>query len=238
MNHVTIGEQAIPYEERRSARYRRITLSIFENGLRISAPSYVSAKQLQEVIVSKREWILKNWLARQTRQKTPAGFRDGEHFLYRGNTLQLKIIRYPHKMVRVFREGQVLRVYLPQNLPEEDSSPHIKAALSAWYKAQARKVLSDKLEMHAKRMKVAFQMFRLKEQKTIWGSCSNKGNINLNWRIIMAPDAGMDYIIIHELAHLTHLNHSKEFWERVAEFMPEYKQWRKWFKEHGQDLAL
>ena len=92
--------------------------------------------------------------------------------------------------------------------------------------------------MHAKRMKVAFQMFRLKEQKTIWGSCSSKGNINLNWRVIMAPDGGMDYIIIHELAHLTHLNHSKEFWERVAEFMPEYKQWRKWFKEHGQDLTL
>ncbi|AET67137.1 putative metal-dependent hydrolase [Desulfosporosinus orientis DSM 765] len=238
MNHVTIENQAIPYEERRSTRYRRITLSMFEDRLRVSAPKYVSAKQLQDVIVSKREWILKNWLIKQDKLKEPVEFVDGEHFLYKGNTLQLKVIKYPHKMPRVFREGQVLKVYLPQGLPEEDRNANIKAALLVWYKAQARKVLLDKLEMHAKKMKVVFHMVRLKEQKTIWGSCSSKGNLNLNWRIIMAPEAAMDYIIIHELSHLTHLNHSKEFWERVGEFMPDYKHWRKWFKDHGQELTF
>lgn len=175
---------------------------------------------------------------KQDAMKCPARYIDGEQFLYRGNTIELKIIRYPRKLIRVFLEGQSLVVNLPMDLLEQDCASNIMEALKLWYKAQARKILQDKLDIQAKRMQVSFQTFRLKEQKTRWGSCSSKGNLNLNWRIIMAPDPAMDYIIIHELAHLTHLNHSNQFWQRVAEFMPEYADWRKWFKDHGQNLRL
>ncbi|MCO1604018.1 M48 family metallopeptidase [Desulfosporosinus nitroreducens] len=238
MEQLTIRDHTIPYEERRSTRYRRITLSILEDRVRISAPKNVSAKQLKDLVNAKQEWILKHWLVKQDAMKSPARYIDGEQFLYRGNTIELKIIRYPRKLIRVFLEGQSLVVNLPMDLLEQDCASNIMEALKLWYKAQARKILQDKLDIQAKRMQVSFQTFRLKEQKTRWGSCSSKGNLNLNWRIIMAPDPAMDYIIIHELAHLTHLNHSNQFWQRVAEFMPEYADWRKWFKDHGQNLRL
>ncbi|EHQ88575.1 M48 family metallopeptidase [Desulfosporosinus youngiae] len=238
MDQLCIRDQMIPYEERRSARYRRVTLTILEDRLRITAPKNVSAKQLKELLLTKQEWILKSWLKNQDRQKPPAEYHDGQQFLYQGENLELRIQRHKRKMLRVSPEGQVLRVYIPEDLPVQAWVPNIQAALISWYKDQARKVLQDKLDKQAKRMEVTFQTFRLKAQKTRWGSCSSKRNINLNWRIIMAPDEVIDYVIIHELAHLTYLNHSVQFWERVAQFMPEYKQWRKWLKDHGQKLSV
>lgn len=141
-------------------------------------------------------------------------------------------------MIRAFLEGQVLKVHIPQNLQDKNLILNVEVELLSWYKAQARRVLQDKLDKQAKQMQVAFHTFRLKEQKTRWGSCSSKGNINLNWRIIMAPDEAIDYIIIHELAHLTHLNHSDLFWQRVATFMPDYADWKQWFRDHGRELSL
>lgn len=234
MEQLRIGDHKIPYEERRGVRYRRITLSILGDRLRVSAPKNISTKQLNELLLGKQEWILKHWVAMQDKRKPQLNYIDGEHFLYRGNTVILKIQKHSRKMLRVSLEGQVLEVYIPEEISDQAC---IRAALESWYKAQARMVLKDKLDKLAKRMHVSVQTFRLKEQKTRWGSCSSKGNINLNWRIIMAPDAAIDYIIIHELAHLTHLNHSKQFWQRVADFMPEYEYWKKWFKNHGQELT-
>ncbi|WP_052693069.1 SprT family zinc-dependent metalloprotease [Desulfosporosinus sp. I2] len=235
---LSINGQMIPYEERRSARYQRITLSVLEDRVRISVPKKVSSKQLKELLNAKQEWILKQWLFQQDSLKRSVNFIDGEHFLYRGNTIELKIIRHPGQRKKVILEGQLLEVYLPWDSPDEDCAQNIKAALIAWYKFQARRVLEDKLNKQAKQMQVTFQAFRLKDQKTSWGSCSSKRNLNFNWRIIMAPDAACDYVIIHELAHLTHLNHSKQFWQRVEAFMPEYAHWKKWFKDHGQELRF
>lgn len=238
MEQLTIRDQTIPYEERRNLRYRRITLSILDDRVRVTAPNNVSPKQIQDLIKEKQDWILKHWLTMLDKQKCPIRYSDGEYFLYRGTSVRLKIVRYPLKRIRVFLEGQVLVVNLPQSLSDQECELNVKAALKTWYKEQARRVLQDKLDKQAKEMQVVFKTFRLKEQKTRWGSCSSKGNLNLNWRIIMAPDAGIDYIIIHELAHLTYLNHSKQFWQRVAEFMPEYAEWKLWFKNHGQELRL
>ena len=238
MDQLSIGNYTIPYEERRNTRFRRITLSILKDRLRISAPENVSAKQLKELLIAKQEWILKLWIENQDVLKPQLEYRDGQGFLYQGNTVELKIRRHPRKTLLVSLIGSVLEVYIPQELSDQACAPNIQAALLSWYKAQARRVFQDKLEFQAKRMQVSFQTFRVKEQKTRWGSCSSKGNLNLNWRIIMAPDRAIDYIIIHELAHLTHLNHFKQYWQRVAEFMPDYEYWRKWFKDHGQELAF
>ncbi len=238
MDQLNISDQMIPYEERRSIRYRRITLSILEDRLRISAPKNISTKQLQKLLTAKQEWILKHWLANQATREPFVRYIEGAHFLYRGNIIKLEIKKHSSQRIRVCLEDQALKVYIPLDLPDKDCSPNIRAALISWYKAQAHKVLKDKLDKHANRMQVTFQTVRLKEQKTRWGSCSSKRNINLNWRIIMAPDEAIDYVIIHELAHLTHLNHSEQFWLRVAAFMPEYANWKKWFKDHGQELKL
>jgi predicted metal-dependent hydrolase len=85
---------------------------------------------------------------------------------------------------------------------------------------------------------VAFQGIRIKNTKTRWGSCSSKGNLNFNWKLMMAPPYAMEYVVIHELCHLKHLNHSKAFWALVSEHMPDYKKAETWLKNHGSVLGF
>jgi len=78
----------------------------------------------------------------------------------------------------------------------------------------------------------------VRDQKSRWGSCSSRGTLSFNYRLIFAPPKVLDYVVIHELCHLTHMNHSKDFWNMVAQIMPEYKTYKLWLREHGQELNL
>ena len=239
MDQLTIGDEIVPYEERRSVRYRRITLSVLADRVRISAPMNVSLKQLTELLNAKQAWILKHWLKSQELQHRPLRqYNDGEQFPYQGQVLELNLRRHAHSSIRVSIEGRILVVILPCDLLDLGRLSKVQDAVMAWYKVQARRVFKHKIDEHEKRMQVTHQDFRLKDQKTRWGSCSSKGNLNLNWRIIMAPEEAIDYLVIHELVHLTHPNHSEKFWQRVEEFMPEYAHWRNWLKDHGHELSL
>ena len=116
----------------------------------------------------------------------------------------------------------------PTVLPKKSENPAARG--------EAREILSISARYWAVRMGVRYGRIAIREQKTRWGSCSEKGNLNFNWRIVLAPPEVRDYVVIHELCHLSHLNHSKEFWVRVQEFCPEYKIYRRWLKENGHTL--
>lgn len=239
MGQINVRDEIIPYEERRSVRYRRITLSILNDRVRISAPPNVSKRQIKELLKAKEDWILKYWLIkRQKQDHSVKNFTDGEQFPFRGEQLKLCFRSHNYRRIRVNSDGQMLIVSLPQDGLDSQSAETLRKFIITWYKVQARNLFKQKLDDQAKRMQVTYRDFRLKDQRTRWGSCSSRGNLNLNWRIIMAPDKVIDYLIIHELAHLTHLNHSPEFWQRVKTFMPEYMTWRKWLKDHGHELVL
>ena len=112
----------------------------------------------------------------------------------------------------------------------------VKSLIEDWYKGQAQKLLPEQVDYYSRLLCATYNKLRIKDQKTRWGSCSNKGNINLNWRIIMAPHQVAAYVIIHELAHLKHMNHSKDFWKTVEESLPGYKKWKKWLTQNGKEL--
>ncbi len=114
-------------------------------------------------------------------------------------------------------------------------APVQKNAISV-SRLEAREILSQSAHYWASRMGARYGRIAIREQKTRWGSCSAKGNLNFNWRLILAPPEIRDYVVIHELCHLAYLNHSKEFWNKVAEFCPEYKTHRRWLKENGHTL--
>lgn len=84
----------------------------------------------------------------------------------------------------------------------------------------------------------SFSSITIRDQKTRWGSCSSRGTLSFNYRLIFAPPAVLDYVVVHELCHLTHMNHSKEFWNLVGSVMPDYRAHRRWLKDHGQELTL
>ena len=78
----------------------------------------------------------------------------------------------------------------------------------------------------------------VRDQKSRWGSCSSRGTLSFNYRLIFAPSGVLDYVVVHELCHLTHMNHSKDFWNMVASVMPDYKVYKNWLRDHGQELTL
>lgn len=83
-----------------------------------------------------------------------------------------------------------------------------------------------------------FGRVAVRDQRTRWGSCSSKHNLNFNWKLIMAPPEALDYVVVHELCHLHEFNHSPRFWARVGSVMPDYEIWKKWLKAHGGELGV
>ena len=114
----------------------------------------------------------------------------------------------------------------------------IKDAVEKWYRERAREVITDKVTYFQQFIEKPVGEIRIKEQKSRWGSCSSQGNLNFNWKIVMAPDEIIDYLVVHELCHRLHMNHSKEFWDSVGKIIPDYKQREKWLKENGNLLCL
>lgn len=100
----------------------------------------------------------------------------------------------------------------------------------------ARQVLRRRAEYYAGQMQVSYGRIAVKDQKTRWGSCSSKGNLNFNWRLILAPEEVLDYVVVHELAHRREMNHSQQFWQLVESVLPDYRQRKRWLKENGDRL--
>lgn len=106
----------------------------------------------------------------------------------------------------------------------------------ARYMELARDIFTRKAEYYARIMNVSYGRISIREQKTRWGSCSSKGNLNFNWRLILAPEEVLDYVVVHELAHLREMNHSKAFYDIVGSVLPDYAKPRKWLRDKGQTL--
>jgi predicted metal-dependent hydrolase len=109
--------------------------------------------------------------------------------------------------------------------------------LERWYRAQAAGLIGERAAALSAQMCVAYRRLTIRGQRTRWGSCSAKGNLSFNWKLMMAPQPVIDYVIIHELAHLKHMNHSKGFWDLVARHCPRWRERRKWLKEHEMRLS-
>jgi predicted metal-dependent hydrolase len=158
--------------------------------------------------------------------------------LLQGIEYKLSIRKYPGKVPKVFLRDSYFEVCINRNSTIEDSRTAIEQALVSWLLRKAEEVIDERLKYYRDIVGVSYNRFCIKAQKTRWGSCSSKGNLNFNWRLIMAPQWVLDYVIVHELSHLRHMNHSKEFWNTVANYMPEYKKAVAWLKENGGSLKL
>ncbi|NLL76797.1 MAG: M48 family metallopeptidase [Clostridiales bacterium] len=117
-----------------------------------------------------------------------------------------------------------------------------RLALEKRYKEAARELIPKRAAYYISAYPALFphsySRITVRDQKTRWGSCSSKGTLSFNWRLMLAPPAVLDYVIVHELCHLTHMNHSRDFWECVGTILPDYKKHKKWLKEHGHELTL
>ena len=122
--------------------------------------------------------------------------------------------------------------------PHSDLSAVQRTALENRYKEAARDYIPKRAAYFQTLTGGSYSRISIRDQKTRWGSCSSKGTLSFNWRLMLAPPAILDYVVVHELCHLTHMNHSPAFWQAVEKVYPDYKNARKWLKDHGSELVL
>ncbi|MCM1253486.1 MAG: M48 family metallopeptidase [Clostridium sp.] len=124
------------------------------------------------------------------------------------------------------------------NSPRSDLSDTQRNALEKRYKEAARDYIPKRVAYYQALTGGTYNRITIRNQKTRWGSCSGKGTLSFNWRLMLAPPAILDYVVVHELCHLTHMDHSPAFWQAVKSVYPDYKNARKWLKDHGNELVL
>lgn len=215
----------------RLVRSRRKTLSLIvesDGTLTVRAPLRMKEADIRRFIEAKADWI-KQKQARAQEEALPSHqYVDGETFLYLGREIPLRIIpngRPALVMDRVFKLTRSAR-------------PQAESCFEAWYKKQARAVLSERVEYFAKLHGFRVGKIRISSARTRWGSCSSKETLSFTWRLVMAPLEVIDYVVVHELCHLNEMNHSRTFWARVEAILLDYKACRKWLKDNGAKLHL
>ncbi len=120
--------------------------------------------------------------------------------------------------------------------PPSASSDTLRCLIADWYRRKARRILTQRTAYYAKRMELTYERIAIREQKTRWGSCSSKKNLNYNWHIIELLPACIDYLVIHELCHLSHFDHSEAFWQMVARYDPDYRKHRRQLQDYSREV--
>lgn len=241
---ITLDGRELVYTLRESPRARRLHLRIRPEGeLEVVVPRRTARARIEEVLREKAGWINAT-LARLAREAaalpTPMPLVHGQTLPLAGRELRLALLlaapAAPRPRTRLTRTrliGETLAISVADGRQET-----VRAALEAWYRAQARAVFAERIAHCNAAYGFTFGRVSIKEQKSRWGSCSRAGNLNFNWRLLLAPLPVLDYVVYHELAHLKEMNHSPRFWRLVARACPEYETHRAWLRRHGRTLRL
>jgi predicted metal-dependent hydrolase len=209
-------------------RSRRKTIALIitrEGKLVVRAPLRASRAQIDALVIEKSTWIRAHQSAMLARpQPVIKQFIEGEVFFYLGQAYALHFLPARRKGLEL-REGHF---QLGSATPAD-----ARQVLMAWYKRQARTLLEERVRVHAARLGYLPGQVRISSARTRWGSCSSSGTLSFTWRLVMAPLAAIDYVVVHELVHLSIKNHSQAFWKRVAEAYPGWAAARQWLKQNS-----
>jgi len=214
-------------------RKKRKTLGIKISAggeLFVYAPTYVSIKTIENILVKRKEWI------EEAKNKIKK-YVHGDRILFLGKEYKINLIKTQDKNINIEFDASKFNVYIY----EENScciNDKIKDLLYSKHKEDFFHMINHRINILSEKMSVKPNKVSVRYQKTIWGSCSGDDNISINFKLALAPLDVVDYILIHELCHILHKNHSKEFWMAVQSFMPDYREKRKWLKTNSCNLSF
>lgn len=213
-------------------RAKRHTIALIverDGSLTVRAPRRATLQDIRGFIAEKTDWIIRS------REKLKAvvpihkkEYVDGERFLFVGTEYELRLVP-PQRPALKFDGGFTLST---------SARERGEQAFTQWYKTQALKVFTERVSHYATLHGLSPKQVKVNSAKTRWGSCTSTGTINFTWRLVMAPLEVVDYVVLHELAHLKIRNHSPRFWKLVESLCPDFKRHRKWLREHGEKLNL
>jgi predicted metal-dependent hydrolase len=226
-------------EIRRQPHKRSIGVTLQVDGrIRVSAPKGATLTRIREFLELHQDWVRTHLGKYETlRQRYPAKrFCEGESFLFLGESLILHFLKGHSRKVQLKIAHEAMECYIPPALwsgfDPQSEHPELFVEITAFFKKLGAELLAERVAYFAERMQLHPTSLSFRSQKTRWGSCSSQGHLSLNWRLIIAPPEVVDYVVIHELAHLRFYNHSKSFWSLVATQSPEYRQLRAWLRQN------
>jgi predicted metal-dependent hydrolase len=221
---VRYGTTTIDYAIKRSPRRTTVSIAIDPtDGVLVTAPEPAPVARLDRIVHAKASWISQRLKRQSDRPPAPSPkeFVSGESFLYLGRQYRLKLdLDAPPRPLRL--EGGLLRLPIPRHMPGDHRGAFVRAALVDWYNARARERLPVRVAAWAKKLGVELPELIIADPRKRSGSASSSGAVRINWRIMQAPVGVVDYVVAHELTHLKHPNHAREFWATLGSVMPRY----------------
>ena len=228
MPEVMLAGRTIPYVLVRNPRSRHVRMSLTPEGLRVSAPMRLPEHEIDRAVRSKERWLLRHHELLEP--AVPEPLIDGQMLPFLDGELELGVRHAPRASVRLRAEQGRLAVAAPD-------ADAVRPLVERAYRQAARGWFGLMCDIYATRMGVQFTSIGIRDPRTRWGSCSARGALSFSWRLMMAPERVAEYVVVHEMAHLVHLDHSPAFWNLVRQVSPDHDPDRAWLRDHGGWLS-
>ena len=236
---INFAGQVIEFEVRRSRKRRKtIQISVNRNGVGVASPWRTSQRELRELVTKRAQWILERMAETQQRPAAKP-LATGDSLPYRGDDLPLVVQHSGLLPPGAQLEDGRLCITTPAGLEADAQDEAVQRLAVAWYRERAAGWLAESVAEWWPRMgKGAGSRILVRDQRRRWGSCAADGTLRFNWRVAMLAPELAEYIVVHELAHLSVRNHSPNFWAVVAEALPEAQARRRQLREVERTLPL
>lgn len=226
----------LAYEVVRTERTTADIVVERDGRIRVRAPKRLTDQHIAGIVQSRRLWIYKTlaeWRDANA-SRVLREYRNGEGFLYLGRTYRLLLVAEQDEPV-LLKNG---RFCLRRDLAEGANTTTAQAAFRDFYIARGRERLSQRVKYFAPKVGVSVRRLAVRDLGNRWGACSPQGNLSFHWKCLMAPARIIDYIVVHELCHLHHLDHSAAFWNEVDKVLPDFEEKKAWLRRNGASLDL
>jgi len=231
---VTVTQQPpIDYAVIRSRRKTADIILERDGSIVVRAPEWVNDDQISRIVAAKQAWIYARLAERRDLEATRVvrELKNGEGFLYLGRSYRLRLVDQPSEPL-MLKNGRFL---LRRDLVTSGSA---RAAFRAFYTAKGRERLPERVALHAPKVGVSLAAVEVRDLGHRWATCRPDGRLAFHWKCMLAPLRIIDYIVVHELCHRHHRNHSAAFWNEVDKVMPDYRERKEWLRKNGAGLEI
>jgi len=240
MKKLVVGSDVIPYSIVYSPRARRKRVAIAPSGISVVLPRGAAEKEGIEFIESVKGRVYrarKKVLEQHARHQSLVALHyvSGSRIPFFGREIILVVQPEKRKRSAIHQEDGELVVKVPAALAAREREKQVKKRVEDWMKAQMRTEAARVIPLLGRKIGMLPKGLRVKSQKKLWGSCGRNHVINLNWKVSLFPRKVFEYVVVHEMCHLRHMNHSRDYWNLVAMVMPDYQKYRDWLQFKGPE---